>query len=76
MKVVQTKLSTIEYELLRKYAESKGITIMEAVREILRKHLLEGEVDPNDPIFTESPSVKKKGKVEKISEEHDKILYG
>lgn len=76
LKVVQTKLNTLEYELLRRYAESRGLTIMEALREIVRKHLLEEEIDQNDPFFVEGPSVKKKGVVDKTSIEHDKILYG
>ncbi|MEX2703633.1 MAG: hypothetical protein ACTSYM_07390 [Candidatus Baldrarchaeia archaeon] len=76
MKVVQTKLNNLEYELLRRYAESRGLTIMEALREIVRKHLLEEEVDQNDPFFVEGPLVKKKGVVDKTSIEHDKILYG
>jgi len=76
LKVVQTKLNTLEYELLRRYAESRGLTIMEALREIVRKHLLEEEVDQNDPFFVEGPLVKKKGVVDKTSIEHDKILYG
>jgi len=76
LKVVQTKISNIEYELLRKYAESRGLTIMEALREIIRKHVLEGSIDPDDPIFTEEPVVKRKGIKERTSIEHDKILYG
>jgi len=76
LKVVQTKLNNLEYELLRRYAESRGLTIMEALREIVRKHLLEEEVDQNDPFFVEGPLVKKKGVVDKTSIEHDKILYG
>ena len=76
LKVVQTKLNTLEYELLRRYAESRGLTIMEALREIVRKHLLEEEIDQNDPFFVEGPLVKKKGVVDKTSIEHDKILYG
>ena len=32
MKVVQTTLSSVEYELLRKYAESKGLTIKDAIK--------------------------------------------
>ena len=76
LKVVQTKLNNLEYELLRRYAESRGLTIMEALREIVRKHLLEEEVDQNDPFFVEGPLVKKKGIVDKTSIEHDKILYG
>jgi len=76
LKVVQTKLSSLEYELLRRYAESKGLTIMEALREIVRKHVLEDKVDPSDPLFVEKPVVKGKGIVDKTSIEHDKVVYG
>lgn len=37
LKVVQTKLNNLEYELLRRYAESRGLTTMEALREIVGK---------------------------------------
>ena len=76
LKVVQTKLNNLEYELLRRYAESRGLTIMEALREIVRKHLLDEEVDRNDPFFVEGPLVKRRGEVDKTAIEHDKILYG
>ena len=76
MKVVQTRLTSLEYRLLREYAESRGLTIMEALREIVRKHLVEGKVDPQDPIFTEGPTVKGKGAAEDTSVRHDEVLYG
>jgi len=75
LKVVQTKLTSIEYELLRRYAESRGLTIMEAVREIIRRHVLEDRVYPDDPIFREEPAVKG-GAREDTSERHDEVLYG
>jgi len=76
MKVVQTKLTNIEYELLRRYAESKGLTIMEAVREIIRKSVLEDRVYPDDPIFVEEPVAKRRGVMDRTSVEHDRVLYG
>ncbi|MCD6510471.1 MAG: hypothetical protein J7L11_08820 [Thermoprotei archaeon] len=76
MKVVQTKLTNIEYELLRRYAESKGLTIMEAVREIIRKSVLEDRVYPDDPIFVEKPAAKRRGVMDRTSVEHDRVLYG
>lgn len=76
VKVVQTRLTSLEYELLRRYAESRGLTIMEALREIIRRHLIEGEVNPEDPIFVEGPTVKKRGVIDRTSMEHDKALYG
>ncbi|GEM_PF-919477 len=76
MKVVQTRLNSIEYEMLRKYAEAKGLTITEALREIIRKAVMEEEIDKNDPIFVEGPAAKRTGQVDRTSEEHDKVLYG
>ena len=76
LKVVQTRLTSLEYELLRRYAESRGLTIMEAVREIIRQHVMEDKVYADDPIFTEEPLVKGRGVGEDVSERHDEILYG
>ncbi|RLE94438.1 MAG: hypothetical protein DRN04_03350 [Thermoprotei archaeon] len=75
LKVVQTKLTQLEYRLLREYAESRGLTIAEALREIIRKHVIDDRVYESDPFFTEGPVVKRKGAVEKTSLEHNKILY-
>jgi len=75
LKVVQTKLTSIEYELLRRYAESRGLTIMEAVREIIRRHVLEDRIYPEDPIFEDEPVVRG-GAPEDTSERHDEVLYG
>jgi len=76
LKVVQTKLTSIEYELLRKYAESRGLTIAEALREIIRRQVLEGEVRADDPLFTKGPVVRGKKIKEEVSERHDEFLYG
>ena len=75
LKVIQTKLTSVEYELLR-YAESRGLTISEALREIVRKHVVEGRVYEDDPIFAEGPAVKRRGVRERTSERHDEVLYG
>ncbi len=74
-KVVQTRLSVLEYEMLRRYAESRGLTIAEALREMVRRCVLEGEVDERDPLFAEGPAVRG-GRAERTSEERDKLLYG
>jgi len=76
MKVVQTKLNNIEYEMLRKYAEARGLTITEALREIIRKVVIEEKINENDPIFVEEPAAKKTGRIDRTSEEHNKVLYG
>ena len=51
MKVVQTKLTDAEYELLKAYARSRKLTLSEALRQIVRERVLEGGVDPEDPLF-------------------------
>ena len=76
MKVVQTKLTDAEYELLKAYARSRKLTLSEALRQIVRERVLEGGVDPEDPLFTEGPSVKARGVPERTSERHDELLYG
>ena len=75
VKVIRVELTSIEYRLLREYAESRGLTIMEAVREIIRRHVLEDRVYPDDPIFREEPAVKG-GTREDTLERHDEVLYG
>ena len=76
MKVVQTELNETEYKLLVDYAEKRGRTIKEALREATLKLIISDEVHPDDPLFTEPPSVKGTGKNERTSSDHDKMLYG
>lgn len=73
MRVVQTTLTEAEHKRLKEYAKKNSKTIKEVVREAIRR-TMEGTVDPRDPIFTESPSAKRTGKQENISENHDKYL--
>ncbi|MGQ4915419.1 MAG: ribbon-helix-helix protein, CopG family [Candidatus Asgardarchaeia archaeon] len=75
MKVVQTTLDDAEYQLLKKMAKEKKKTIKELVREAIRRLIEEDRIDPQDPIFTKSLLVVEKGRSEKTSEEHDKVLY-
>ena len=75
VKVIRVELSGVEYRLLREYAESRGLTMMEAAREIIRRHVLEDKVYPDDPIFREGPAVRG-GARENTSERHDEVLYG
>ena len=74
LKIVQTSLNEIEYQLLKQLSKKRKKSIKELVREAIRK-LIEEEVNPNDPIFTEPPLVDDKKKIEKTSEEHDRVLY-
>jgi len=75
MKVVQTTLTEAEHKLLEEYAKKKSMSIKDVLREAVRT-TLEGNTDPNDPIFTCPPSSKRTGKKDHTSEEHDKYLYG
>jgi hypothetical protein len=76
MKVVQTELNEAEYRLLVDYAKKRGRTIKEALREATLKLVVSDIVHPDDPLFTEPPSVKGTGKRERTSAEHDRFLYG
>jgi hypothetical protein len=75
MKVVQTTLSEAEHRLLEEYAKKNSKTIKEVLREAIRI-TVEGEVNPNDPIFTNLPASRRTGKKERGSVEHDRYLYG
>ena len=55
MKVVQTTLTEAEHKLLKEYAKRNQKSIKEVVREAIRT-TVEGNVNPNDPIFTSPPS--------------------
>lgn len=75
MKVVQTTLSDSEHRLLESYAARKSKTIKEAVREAIRKIVIEDRVLPDDSLFGEPPSGKT-GKSDDASVKHDFYLYG
>ncbi len=75
MKVVQTTLTEAEHKLLEEYAKSHSKSIKEVLREAIRT-TVEGNVNPNDPIFASPPSSKRTGKRDHCSEEHDRYLYG
>jgi hypothetical protein len=75
MKVIQTTLTEAEHKLLQEYAKKNSKSIKEVVREAV-KATIEGNVNPDDPIFTRPPSSKRTGKEDRGSEEHDKYLYG
>ena len=75
MKVVQTTLSEAEHKLLEEYAKRNSMSIKEVLRQAVRA-TVQGNVNPNDPIFTCSPSSKRTGKKDLGSQEHDRYLYG
>jgi len=76
MKTVQTVLNEAEYKLLADYADKRGKTIKEALREAALRLIVSDTVQPEDPIFTEAPLVRSTGKKERTSAEHDRLLYG
>ena len=75
MKVVQTTVTEAEHRLLEEYARRNSMSIKEVLREAVRT-IVEGKLDPNDPIFTCPPSSKWTGKKDHGSQEHDRYLYG
>jgi hypothetical protein len=75
MKVVQTTLSEVEHKLLEEYAKRNSMSIKDVLRAAVRT-TLEGNTNPDDPIFTCPSSSKRTGKKDHTSEEHDKYLYG
>ena len=75
MKVIQTTVTEAEHKLIEQYAKKKSMSIKEVLREAVR-NTVEGNVDPHDPIFTCSPSVKRTGNKDRGSEEHDAYIYG
>jgi hypothetical protein len=75
MKVVQTTLTEAEHKLLEEYAKRNSKSIKEVLREAIRL-TVEGNVNPDDPIFKGPPSSRRTGKIDRGSEEHDKYLYG
>jgi hypothetical protein len=76
MKNVQTELNEAEYRLLTDYAERRGKSIKEALREAALKLVLSDTVGPDDPLFNEPPAARRTGKRENTAKEHDKFLYG
>jgi hypothetical protein len=75
MKVVQTTVTEVEHKLLEEYARRNSMSIKQVLREAI-KATVEGNVNPDDPIFTCAPSSKRTGKKDRGSEEHDRYLYG
>jgi len=75
MKVVQTTLTEEEHRLLEEYARKKSKTIKEVVREAVRS-AVEGQVKPEDPVFSGPPASKRTGTRDRGSVEHDRYLYG
>lgn len=74
MKVVQTVIDEVEYQLLKRLGEEKGKPIKVLVREAISSYLRgEERVERIDPLF--SPPASKEG-VEDGSLRHDEYIYG
>ncbi|MGI0150032.1 MAG: hypothetical protein ACREDF_10955 [Thermoplasmata archaeon] len=76
MRIVQTEVSDTEHALLTKYAKAHKTTIKAAVRQAIRRLAIKDEIDSNDPIFTNFPVARKKGRHPDASERVDFYLYG
>ncbi len=76
MRVVQTEITDTEHALLETYVKAHNTTIKEAVREAIRTLTIRDQIDPDDPVFRIFPLVRGKGKLRKLSEDHDRHLYG
>jgi len=58
MRVVQTTLTEAELKLLKQYAKKNSMSIKEVLRKAI-KAPVEGNVNPNDPIFACFPCSKR-----------------
>jgi hypothetical protein len=76
MKKIQTRLTDVEYELLRRMAQAEGKTMQGWIREAIRARLRTDEVDPKDPLFSGFPLVRRQGPKADVAERHDEIVYG
>jgi hypothetical protein len=76
MKVVRTRLSEHEYELLRGRAQSEHRPLQDVVRDAIRKHVIADEVDPTDPMFVELAPRRVTPGHDRSSERIDELLYG
>lgn len=76
MKLIQTRVPEVEYDLLRRRAKSEGKTMPEWIRAAIRSRLLPEEIDPEDALFRAFPLVRRKGPKVDVAERHDELLYG
>jgi hypothetical protein len=76
MKLIQIRISEIEYELLRRRALAEGRTMQAWLRSAIRARLLPDELDAADPLFSGFPVVQRKGPKVDVAKRHDEILYG
>ena len=76
MRLIQARIPEAEFQLLHRRARAEGKSVQALVREALRAKLLPDTVDPKDPLFDLFPLMEKRGKVHRLSEDHDQYLYG
>lgn len=74
MKVVQTELDEEEYELLKEFVDSKGITIKEGLKEVILSVIKEKRMKHEDPFFYIGTE-RRESDEEEVSEKHDRIIY-
>ncbi len=76
MKLVQTRISRTEYDLICRRVRAEGKTLEEWIRAAIRYKLSSDAVDPRDPIFAAFPLVRRRGSKTNVAQNHDEILYG
>jgi hypothetical protein len=76
LRLVQARIPEVEFQMLHRRAKAEGKSVQALVREALRAKLLPDTVEPNDPLFDLFPLIAKRGKPHRLSEDHDRYLYG
>lgn len=74
MKVVQTELNEEEYELLKEFVDSKGITMKEGLKEVILSLIKEERIKDDDPFFYIGTK-RRESNEEEVSEKHDRYIY-
>lgn len=76
LRLIQARIPESEFQILHRRAKAEGKTVQALVREALKARLVPDSVDPDDPLFELFPLIKKRGKMHRLSEDHDEYLYG
>nr|QNO55248.1 hypothetical protein AJDLPONB_00002 [Methanosarcinales archaeon ANME-1 ERB7] len=74
MKVVQAELDEEEYELLKEFVDSKGVTIKEGLKEVILSVIGEKRIKGDDPFFYIGTE-RCESDEEEVSEKHDRYIY-
>jgi hypothetical protein len=74
MKIVQTELDEEEYELLKEFVDSRGVTIKEGLKEVIFSVIKEKRIKSDDPFF-HIGAERHESDEEEVSEKHDRYIY-